>query len=475
MKNRLAHILMLGLVCLIGLLPTVPAVAAETPVAPQEKLIMGTIWMRQGFHARAADFFGRLLITYPDDNELRSNYAEALLESGQTERAWGEVQNLLRSAPDAFRTRYLLSRCHMAREDYESALAVLDDMAVDYPDNSGVLADRGNAAQQLGLWFTAIESYRRTLSLEPDQIFVRSALKGLLQEHRPRLSFQFNYFYRADKTNDWLLDTSFRSHISQNTVMTVSWTANQLDRSAQTGVTEVSQDYHAVRVDLAYQLSKRWNVGLTGGAYRMDGWKTTGGARIGWSDPERARFLLSYVFNEPWTDPTEAANQEGSEDRLALSVELSAYRPWILTGNFEFQRYYLNNRTDYADVFDYTVGLGRIWRRAHPYILVTTGIGGSQRFNESVDPAGLLLEREFYPYLNLFVEHDFTRRATGQFSAGFRYDTERSLSGWDAGFGMRYELTPAVILNAGYRYNSESRGVDSGESHQVSMGLDIIF
>jgi tetratricopeptide (TPR) repeat protein len=79
------------------------------------------VLMRQGKRTEAAELNAQILKAVPDDNDARGLSASFLLDKGDIAKALAELQAVVTQKPDNPVSRYNLGRAHAARGEYEQA------------------------------------------------------------------------------------------------------------------------------------------------------------------------------------------------------------------------------------------------------------------------------------------------------------------------------------------------------------------
>ncbi len=447
----------------------------DAPATPATKeLIKARIHLHQGRIDEALSLYADLVSRFPDNMELRADYIEALLEAGRLERAKRELDRLLAARPNDLRGRYLLARWHLDRGDPAAAFKLLERLCRQHPNRADLKADYGRTAQRLGLWLTAATAYKESLAIDPEQLALRRELRNLLAEHRPRVDYRLSRLERAADTVFWRHETRLSSPISERFRLELAWSENWQTRPQSESISKAEGSNGSLTAGLVFTPGDGWTLRLRGGP-RLHG---PGGAAAGlgleYRRDDRLSLRAAADYNLAWDDPIEAAERNGTQDLLGAGGEWSGLKPLVFQLNGQWQGYYLENRSPYADRYWGSALVGLILME-RPYLNVYYSFyyARSRRRGDSL--LDLLIDEEAVHSAGFYLEGYLRPRLSGRLSGAARYDSARNLSSFEAAVGLKLKLTPRLSLEPSYVYTSEVEAVGGGESHLLTFEMGLVF
>ncbi len=140
-------------------------------LAYQKRII--EVLMREGKRPEAAELNNQILKDNPNDNDARGLAATFLLDKGDINRALAELQAVVTNAPDNPVARYNLGRAHAARGEWEQARQQFEKAIQLRPDY--VLARLSLAQLEVsrGDFDAALKTAQQILALDPSNVNAR--------------------------------------------------------------------------------------------------------------------------------------------------------------------------------------------------------------------------------------------------------------------------------------------------------------
>ena len=111
----------------------------------------------------------------PGDNSLKLSLADEYINAGQTSQGMGLYQQIINNNSDTeivFSARNQLAKVYSAQGDDEAALAELNKILEQQPDNYQALVNRGRLNFKKGDYDTAVNDFNAALKKRPDTILL---------------------------------------------------------------------------------------------------------------------------------------------------------------------------------------------------------------------------------------------------------------------------------------------------------------
>ncbi len=447
---------------------------SEPRDSAHQDLIKAQIFSRQGEHDKALALFKQLISRFPRDAEMRADYVEALLAAGRRQEAKQELALLLAASPDHRRGRYLLARVDMEEKKWAEAFSILKKLAAEDPKDPYLEADYGRAAQARGLWLTAIEAYKASLTLNPDQPALHRDLSELISQNLPRLTWRLSRLEQAAETETWRLETSFQAPLSEEVSLGLTWRDSQFSRPEDEAVRGLSGGHGSMLARLVYRHRDRWLFRLEAGPHLHGASGPRAEMTLERRLDDRGWLRGAASYNQAWDDPLEAGEKDGRLDTLTLSGQWLGLKPWVFELSAQGLRYYLYGREPYADRYIVSALAGPIIF-SRPYVLLYYRFYRSEVFRQHDSPLNLLLAEESIHSLGGYLDAELLEGLSAWFSAAVRRDVARKLTAWEVGAGLRCRLGPRLTLEPSYVYTSETETVAGGESHLATLQAELLF
>jgi len=447
----------------------------------QIDMIRARIYSRQGRMREALKIYRTLRRRHPGDEEVWIDYVETVVNAGMFDLAQAELTAFQGRFPSSLRGERLQARLYRERGLPIKAYPVFEGLLTRYPADPGLWAAYGYTRLDANEWAPALNYFCRVLEVDPDNQDARRSVHAILRAHRPQLDTRWRS-YRLDagdtRTDTWSMN--YRRHLDDALLLDVAGSSVRIDRPPQPGITGVDANVEDMTLMLRYRLSRRWQFGLGGGAYR--GLGDGGGPAFGFEALawQRAYLRGEGALDRPWYDPVEAAAHEGSLDRFRLTMEWAVADGLTLLLEGSQWDYRLRGPAA-TDVDDYgrkrtlTAALGRlILRRPDVYLGYQFLRSVFAYADPAFKPVGMI-ESETVHSTTLSIEHWPCTYWAWRLAGGLTWDTSRSVNSWN--------LVPVLILRLGNRidlelrfeHSSESGLVDGGASDTINLRGKVIF
>jgi len=137
------------------------------------------LWNLKRFDAATAEFAHAVEANNPDLPEASWKLAAALLSTGRAERALELLAPMEKRFPQQFEVIGGLGYAYYFQQDYARARELLERAATLRPPDTPLLNALGNSYREVGNVGSAIEAYRRSLEIDPNQDEVRRILESI--------------------------------------------------------------------------------------------------------------------------------------------------------------------------------------------------------------------------------------------------------------------------------------------------------
>lgn len=151
---------------------TAKAIAALTPglnreaVDPELLSLAGEVYLQSGDAKTAEQYFAKAIKQDPENAKKRTALAVTQLMSGQTESAFGELENIAASDKGTAADMALVS-AHMRRQEFDKALKAVEGLEKKQPDKPAAAMLQGRIYLAKGDSAQARKSFERASGLDP--------------------------------------------------------------------------------------------------------------------------------------------------------------------------------------------------------------------------------------------------------------------------------------------------------------------
>lgn len=463
---------------------TPKAVDAIPPVSPtlsatdirQIDLITARIYSRKGLYEKSIRLYDQLRQRYPDDEEIWGDYIETLVNFSHYEQAISEIGKLKRKNPSNLRGQRIQARIYQELRRHRWTIPVYEGILSQNRKDVGIWSDYAYIRQDVGHWADALNYFSRVLELDPEN---KSALIGvheILKEHRPYL--QAGYDFNVQEAGDARVQTipfRYSRHITQQSRMDLNYSRIEIDRSADTGIVEIDQIVNEAYLVLHHQFNPKWEGSVGVGGYNGMGDGTSFFLGAGYSPWINAFIRASYDGKRPWYDPVDAANFDGSYNRINASFDWSIDETWGIFLGGEQWDYFVNDDNDYGTKSTFT---GIITKRlkSRPEISLSYAFYYSH-FNyedEIFRPIDMIPTEAVHSIFGSY-EHWLCKYWAVMLFGGRRWDVERSIKSWYVLPGIRVRFGNRIEGDVTYEYSTEAGTAAGGKTGTLRVSSKFIF
>jgi tetratricopeptide (TPR) repeat protein len=450
---------------------TQPVVMGDSGYA---KRIQAGIMIKQGKVKQGLGQYARLVRRDPDNQDLRADYADALLGQKKLAQANKQLRLLVRMDPRNRRVWYLKGQYHIKANQPQAARDWFARLLKKDPNQPDYLNGYSQAMRMLGEMPQAMAAYRRSLLIKAGQPWVR---RDMMQLSRARRAKLFNRISLVDqnRTVKFLRsETGIMGPVAPKLKAGLSWHYAEIQREAGAFTTPLTKVNQRLMASAEYQATPNLALGVSGGTVYQGPIVMSYGALLRYVEPESFRIELKSELDQPWDDPIGAAESQGLEDRFSLAGDITALKNWVFSYRLEWREYYLNQDEKYADRHIASASLGRILL-THPYLSVNYNFYYSQ-VNQTDDfTRQLLIGKETTHGLSLYLEGQLSSYLSAWVTAAFRRDEGRELTAYEGGLGIKWEILPGLTISPSYSYSNDSQSVGGGDSHTFILGTDFLL
>lgn len=460
-----------------------PAQPARPAFDPRQiGLIQARIMARKGLVAKSLDHYRDLRRRYPGDEEVWADYAETLIDDGRTEQAGVELDALLVRFPLSLRGRRLQARLLHETGHYGEAIAVLEAMGAQYPEDAGLWSDAAFACQDAGRWDLALNHFSRVLEIDPDNQIARQNIHDILKVHRPRLDAGYRlYELKESRTRTQTYRLALTRHLAVNTVVEAAGETMTFTRPEQAGAARLDRHLETLGFGLTHSFNARWRAHGQIGAYEGAGNGNWAGVGLSRKTNHFGEMGIDVAWHKPWTDPVEAVERQGRFDRFKLNWAFSPATDWNLFLEGAREDYAAVRRPLGEDPVDYgrkRFFAGYLSRTLvhKPELSVTYGFYRSVfDYDDLNDTAIGMLTSESVHSLSAGLQVRPCTYWTILLNGGVRYDTSRDLDSWFILPGVRLRMGNRIESDLTYELSSESGQATGGKTETFAGTARVIF
>ena len=474
---------------------TVPSQKTVTPTAPksadakppvsqtlsaadirQIDLITARIYSRKGLYEKSIRLYEQLRQRYPDDEEIWEEYIEILVNFSHYEQAISEIGKLKRKNPSTLRGQRIQARIYQELRRHRWTIPIYEGILSQNRNDVGIWSDYAYIRQDVGHWADALNYFSRVLELDPEN---RSALRGvheILKEHRPNL--QAGYDFNVQESGDARVQTipfRYSRHITQQSRLDLNYSRIEIDRSADTGIVEIDQIVDDAYLILHHQFNSKWEGSFGVGGYEGMGGGTSFFLGAGYSPWINAFIRAAYVRKRPWFDPVDAADFDGSYNRLNASFDWSIDETWGIFLGGEQWDYFVDDDRDYGKKSNFTgIITKRLWSRPDLFLSYAFYYSHFNYEDENFRPIDMIPTEVVHSFSGNF-EHWPCKYWAIVFSGGRRWDVERSINSWYALPGIKVRFGNRIESDISYEYSSEAGTAAGGKTGTLRVSTKFIF
>lgn len=168
--------------------------------APRKELI--NFFLSRNRNEEAIEQLQQYLILFPEDREMREKYAAVLSWEGRYSQAGQEYETLMLKDPGNIEYKVALARIWSWErpEKYPAALKLTNEVIAASPKNSEAHLIRGNLYYYSDNHDKALRDYRKTLSLDKDNMEAKDGIDTILN-YKSEYSARLGFWYKEDNVD----------------------------------------------------------------------------------------------------------------------------------------------------------------------------------------------------------------------------------------------------------------------------------
>ncbi len=143
---------------------------------------LGAAYGKKGMLPEEIDMYRKALTINPEYIDARLNLGMALIRKGEWEQGISELKKIVKSEPSVERTWLFLARGYLGAEQYDEALHSVEEGLKYLPDSVLLLNMAGDISMYRGDAAKAIDYFKRSLKILPDQENITMRLRSLVPE-----------------------------------------------------------------------------------------------------------------------------------------------------------------------------------------------------------------------------------------------------------------------------------------------------
>ena len=443
--------------------------------------IRARILSRLGQVPRSLAAYRDLRQRYPQDPEIRIEYAETLVDEGFLALATAELETLHRQRPDDPRVQRLQARLQILKGRPDRALPVLARLSRQYPRDAGIWSDYAQAQLADGRWAAALDHYSRVIEIDPDNLEARRSVHEILHTHRPWLENGFQtYRQRSGDVTQTTLSAAYGRHLTEAARLEIQTRQVTVRRPAQPGLAAIDRQMAEINARMGFRIDGRWRIDMGGDLYQGLGDGAGLGVAAALRIGDQAWLQGAYASRRPWYDPSAAAALDGryAEGRLALDWPLDS--GWALS-LAAARRDYRLLAADGAAQRDYgrqrTLNVA-VNRRLAERPELTVGYAFYRSLFDYDDPSDTpvdMLASEAVHSLAATIEHWPCTYWAMRLASGLLWDAVRRIDSWYLAPGLRLRLGNRIRVNLDYQYSSEAGNAAGGTTGTFNVQARVVF
>ncbi len=453
---------------------------AETDTIKKE-LIKAKIFNRQGVYNKALMIYDGLKAVNPNNEEVWLGHIETLINLGDYELAFNNIEKLKRLSPNNLNVKRLEAQIYHKLGMHEKTFDIYENILADNRHDIGAWSDYAFSKLNTGNWADSLDYFMRILELDPENETAIKMSHEILKERRPNLKTKYNVYTQGLDDETVSFSAEYSRHLSVSTLLFVDYNHIVVDRAEEAGFDLTSID--ETLDETVIRAQKEFNDKLAGqfgiGAYSglNDGLSFIIG--LGYKIGDNSMLEANYVNNKPWFDPLSAADEDGNFDKINISFNWSFFENWSLFVDLERMNYSIDEVNDYGDKRSFSGILSRKMVKRNGLI---PDVYFSYSFYRSIFDYTKENERQV-PLVKSSDRHAFTFNIENKITNKFSYtlagsvnkDYARELEGWNVSPGLKVSLGKRYEITTQYNFASESSNFGGGDTETFTFGINSIF
>lgn len=436
----------------------------------QMDLIRARILARKGHFPAAMKIYKHLVSKYPESLDIRADYVDVLLAYGNDETAIVQIQHLLNHKSYQFRGRQLMAVMYDRNNLPSWTFPIYDQLLNQSPNNNSIWMDYANQRSKIGHWHRALNAYSRILENDPENIYALRSIHNILREQKPALHAQFIQFSGSDGTVRNHQNYSFRYTLTKS--LTFRTLFDHIHIKTPENFAAASQDIYQTTMELNLVLSS--NIVFTGRLFYYTNSDISIYGAVANRLFSNVDFQISYLGSSAWYDPIQAMGRDGSYKEYQVSLSSPLFEKFRWNSSLAYRQYSLDHIDNYGDRLGIHMDISRRMMDKPDTTLILAIDQG--RFSYATDNQDIPMVPEENTYsFSTYIQDQPFGRLSYFLSAGYRWDSQRSLAGFFVNPGLGWKFSSQFQINFSYSYSSESTGVVQGSTETFQMNGMIIF
>jgi hypothetical protein len=438
----------------------------------QMDLIQARIFARKGWYPTSINIYKKLIRKYPKSLDIRADYADVLLEYGDYETASIHINHLLKNQSFQMRGLQMMAVLYDRMNLPSWTFPIYDNLLNQYPNNYAIWMDYANQRTKAGHWQKALDAYARVLENNPENIYALRGVHNILFEKRPALQSQFIHYSGSDGTVRRHQKVTWRYTLTKSLTFRVLFDNINIDIPENLGI--MSQDIRQTTMEISRKMAS--NIVFTGRMFYYSGPVSDVSVycAVSYRLLPDIDFQISYMGPSSWFDPIQAMDKEGSYEEYHVLLASQLFENFRVNSSLTFRTYSLEQIDNYGDRLGIHMDVSRRMLNKPDTTLIMAFDQGNFSYHSENRDVPMVLKENTYSLSTYIQDHPFGRLSYF-LSAGYRWDSSRSLSGFFVNPGLGWHFTSQLHLDLSYSYSSESTGVVQGSTQTYLMNGVIIF
>ncbi|MBF0452352.1 MAG: tetratricopeptide repeat protein [Candidatus Magnetomorum sp.] len=438
----------------------------------QMDLIQARILSRKGLYPDAKALYRQLLRRYPQSRDVRADYIEVLVEQGEYDDAFYEIEHLLSQDPTGLRGRRMIASLYDRMQLPTWSFSIYEKLIERYPNDSGIWFDYANQRSLAGHWQNALHAYEHVLENAPDNIYALRGIHSILREKQPAVKTQFFRYESSDGTLRTHQQYAVRYTLTKHATLHARYENTAVHTPENVDIANETMDQQSIEMTIDIHPHFRF-VGRYQ-AYQGLGNGISGYGSFEYHDQPQMDCQISYLIHFPWFDPIQAMDADGYYNDFQVSIGKSLPGNIRVNTSIVYRTYSLNTISNYGHRSNYQIGLSRrLWLKPDTTLSLTMDQAKFSYASDHQNVPMVLNERVYA--LSAYIQDQPNTVFSYTLSFGYRWDIQRSLAGFYINPGVGCSLTSQFQINTSYAYSSESTGIVSGSTQSIQMDMNIIF
>jgi len=438
----------------------------------QMDLIQARILARKGQYAESMNIYEHLVVKYPKNLDIRADYADVLLENGVYEKASVQIQYLLNH--QSYRTRGLQMMAVLY--DHQNlpswTFPIYEELLNQNPNNDAIWMNYGNQRNKAGQWQKALNAYSRVLENDPENIYALRDIHNILREKRPAMNAQFLQVSGSDKTVQYHHQYIWRYTLTQS--LTFRTLFEQIDYKIPENLKIIPQDIQQITMEFRMGITS--DMIFTGRLFNYTGPVNDVSfyGALSYRLPSDIDFQISYLGPSSWYDPIQAMAHQGSYEEYNVMLSKQFFESLRFSSSLAYREYALAKIDNYGNRLGIHMDVSRRLLYKPDITLILALDQGHFTYNTDKMNVPMVLDEKTYS-ISTYIQDQPFGRLYYFLSAGYRWDSSRSLSGFFVNPGIGWHFSSQFQIDGSYSYSSESTGLVQGSTQTYLINGMIIF